>query len=122
MQKAVFAVAQGINHEPAFNWWVQNVLKRTDRIIASIRKHQTRHLKKSHKFGIELPKTVKQAYAKDAKIGNNSWQDAISKRFYQMERRQFVQCHLVFDIKWRISDVMLGLWQEVTPLCMPAYY
>ena len=46
------------------------MLKKRDRIIASIRKCQTRYLKKSHKFGIELPKTVENALALDAKNGN----------------------------------------------------
>ena len=63
VQMAEFAVAQGIDHELAFNWWVKDVLKRRHRIIASIRMQQTRYLKKSHKFCIELPKTVKQALA-----------------------------------------------------------
>ena len=35
---AEFAAVQGIDHEPAFNWWVKYVLKKRDRIIASIRK------------------------------------------------------------------------------------
>ena len=67
MQTAEFALAQGIEHEPAFNWWVKHVLKKRDRIVASIRKWQTRYLKKRHKFGIELPKTMEQALALDAK-------------------------------------------------------
>ena len=67
MQTADFAVAQGIDHEPAFNWWVKHVLKKRERIIANIRKQQTRYLTKSHKLGIELPKTVEQSYALDAK-------------------------------------------------------
>ena len=46
------------------------MLKKIDRIIDSIRKQQTRYLKRSHTFGIELPKTVEQAYALDAKNGN----------------------------------------------------
>ena len=37
VQTAEFAVAQGTEHEPAFNWWVKHVLKKRDRIIASIR-------------------------------------------------------------------------------------
>ena len=49
---AEFAVAQGIDYEHAFSWWVKHVLKKRDRIIASIGKWQTRSLKKSHKFGI----------------------------------------------------------------------
>ena len=38
-----------------------------------------KRVKKSHKFGIELPKTVEQALALDAKNGNTLWADAISK-------------------------------------------
>ena len=63
------AIAQGIDHESTFNWWVKHVVKKRDRIIAKIRRQQTRYLKRSHKFGVELPKTVDQAYALDAKNG-----------------------------------------------------
>ena len=104
---------QGIDHEPVFNLWVKHVLKRRDRIIATVRKRQTRYLKKSHKFGIELPNTVEQAYALDAKNGNTLWADAISKEIENVRvafevlpdgksvpiGHQFVQCHIVFDIK-----------------------
>ena len=55
------------------------MLKKRDRIIASIRKQQTRYLKKSHKFGIELPKTAEQDYALDAKNDITLWAYAISK-------------------------------------------
>ena len=74
VQTAEFAVEQGLNHGLAFNWWVKQVLKKRDRIITSIRKWQT-----SHMFGIELPKTVKEALAFDAKNGNTLWANAISK-------------------------------------------
>ena len=36
VQKAEFAVVQGIDHEPTFNCWVKHVLKKRDRMIASI--------------------------------------------------------------------------------------
>ena len=55
------------------------MLKKRDGTIASVRKWQTRYLKKSHKIGIELPKTVEQALAFDAKNGNTLWADAICK-------------------------------------------
>ena len=54
------------------------MLKKRDRII-TIRKWQTRYLKKSHMFGIELPKTVEEALALDVKNGNMLWADTISK-------------------------------------------
>ena len=79
VQTAEFAIAQGIDNEPAFNWWVKHVLKKRDRIIASVRKRQTRYLKRRDKFGIEHPKTVEEAYALDAKDGNTFWADVISK-------------------------------------------
>ena len=92
---------------------VKHVLEKRDRIIASIRKWETRYLKKSHKFGIELPQTVEQAYALDAKNGNTLWADAISKEMVNVRvafevlpdgksvpiGHQFVRCHMVFDIK-----------------------
>ena len=80
VQTAKFAFVPGNDHEPAFNWWVKHVLKKIDRIIASIRTQQTRYLKRSHKFCIELPKTVEEAYALDAKNGNTFWASAISKQ------------------------------------------
>ena len=46
------------------------MLKKRDMIIASVRNWQTRYLTKSHKFGIELPKTVEEALTLDAKNGN----------------------------------------------------
>ena len=79
MQIAEFAVAQGIDHKPVFNWWVKHLLKKRDRIIASVMRQQTRYLKRCHKFGIELPKTVEEAHALDAKNDNTLWANAISK-------------------------------------------
>ena len=55
--KAEFAVVQGVDHEPDF---IKHLLMKRDRIIASIKKLQSRCLNKSHMFGIELPKTVEQ--------------------------------------------------------------
>ena len=84
-------------------------------IIASIKKQQTRYLKIIYIFSIELPKTVEQALTLDAKIGNNIWTDAISKVIENVRVafkhlvdgnslpicHQFVQCHMVFDVKMR---------------------
>ena len=64
--------------------------QKQDRIIASIRKQQTTYLKRSHKFGRELLKTVEEALALDAKNGSTLWANAISK---EMEN---VRCHLKF--------------------------
>jgi hypothetical protein len=60
-----YAVTQGIDHKPAFNWWVPRVLKKHDRIISLVCKRTTCYLKWTHKFGIEVPKTVKEALEVD---------------------------------------------------------
>jgi hypothetical protein len=44
-----------------------------------VRKRNPRYLKRTHKFGIELPKTVKEALDLDKMNGNTFWADAIAK-------------------------------------------
>ena len=36
VQTAEYAVAQGIDHEPAFNWWARHTLKKRDHIISLV--------------------------------------------------------------------------------------
>ena len=62
IKTAKYAKILGIDHELAFNWWVPHVLRKRDRIISLVRKRNPRYLKRTHKFGIELPKTVKEAF------------------------------------------------------------
>ena len=113
VQTAEYAVAQGIDHEPAFNWWVKKVLKKRERIISLVRKRQTRYLRKTHKFGIECPKTVEEALALDKKNGNTLWQDAIALEMKNVRvafkiledgqrvprDHQQIRCHMIFDVK-----------------------
>ena len=54
-----YAVANNLVTEPAFQWWVPTTLRRRDRIIAKL---HTRYMKWVQKFGIDLPKTTKEAY------------------------------------------------------------
>ncbi len=81
IETAEFAKILGIDHhEPAFNWWVPHVLRKRDHIISLVRKGNPHYLKQTHKFGIELPKTIKeQAHELDKKNGNTFWADAIAK-------------------------------------------
>ena len=41
VQTAQFAVAQGIDHELTFDWWVKHLLQKRDQIVDSVRKWQT---------------------------------------------------------------------------------
>ena len=113
MLTAKFATTQEIDHKPTFNWWVKLVHKKRDREASSVRKQQTRYLKKSQKIGRELSKTLKQALILGTKNGNISWEDSISKELENIIvvikillngakapiDHQFVQFNMVVDIK-----------------------
>ena len=58
---------------------IKNTLNKRDSIISLVKKRQTRYLKKTHKFGVDMPKTVKEAAELDAKNGDTKWMDAILK-------------------------------------------
>ena len=114
VQVAEYAHSQSLMREPAFDWWAPHVLKRRDRIISLVKKRNARYLKKHEKYGIRLPKTVKEAIKTDEDNGNTLWQDAIAKEmknvrpaFQVLENGQplpnrnyqYVECHMIFDVK-----------------------
>ena len=71
---AEYVVANGTCDAPDFAWWVHKVLHEKHRIVNAV---NSRYLKKTHCFGIEIPKTVKQALEIDAEVGRNHRHDAI---------------------------------------------
>jgi hypothetical protein len=73
---AEYAIAHSIDHEPAFNWWVKQVMKKREHIISLVKQRNTHYLKWTQTFGIKLPKTVEEALAIDRKNGNTLWADA----------------------------------------------
>ena len=75
MQTDEYAEAQGINHEPGFNWWVDAVLIKRERITSLVKKRNSRYLKKTNKFGAELLKSVTEAYALYEQNVNTLWAD-----------------------------------------------
>ena len=52
VELAEYAVANAIAGEPALAWWVNDVLKRRNRIISKVK---SRYWRTTHKFGIKLP-------------------------------------------------------------------
>ena len=108
---AEYAVANRIDDEPAFAWWVHDVIKKRDRIIAKVK---SKYWQRTHKNGIKIPKSVQEAIAIDKKNGNTLWWDAICKEmknvmpaFEKWEGKeeelppgfQRIKCHFIFDIK-----------------------
>ena len=107
---ADYAVANALQDEPVFAWWVPYTLKKQ---IAIISKIKSKYWQKTHKYGVRVPKNVHEAREIDAKNGNTLWQDAIStemkniriafEQFYgkveDLKGYERITGHLVFDVK-----------------------
>jgi len=113
IEVAEYAVANKIVEQPAFAWWAKQALKKRNRFI---KKAKSRYWKRSHKFGIEVPKSVAEAYAIDRRTGTKFWTNAISREMLNVRPAfQFVDgdkipdfwkpvgVHMVFDIKMDLS-------------------
>ena len=75
--------------EPAFKWCANKVLKNNDRIISRVR---SRYWRTSHKFGINLPYSVEEAYAIYEENGNTFWRYSIDKKL------KIIRCMETFEI------------------------
>ena len=117
IELAEYAVANDIEDEPAFKWWVSHTLKKRNAIISKVK---SKYWRTTHKFGIRVPKNVDEALRIDEEEGNTYWYDAIQKEMGNVivaftpkddltveEARsgkslvgyQEVRCHMIFDIK-----------------------
>ena len=57
VQLAEYAVINQMADKPEFAWWIKKVLKKRDRIIS---KTVRKYWKKTHKYGLRIPHTVKE--------------------------------------------------------------
>ena len=71
-----YAVSKGLDDEPAFAWWVKFVLKKRSHFI---KKLKTVVKNKQLKYGLKVPKSVKEALLIDAEKNNDFWSKAIKK-------------------------------------------
>ena len=115
VQLAEFAIQNGIQEEPAFAWSIDYTIKKKNRIISKIK---SKYWERTHKYGIRIPKTVKEALEIDAEneaagIDVPKWWDAIMTEMKNV-RIAFeeyegnvedligylkVKCHIIFDVK-----------------------
>ena len=82
IEVAEFAIANSIDKEPAFCFWIPYTLRKRDRIIAGV---NARVQRVTHKYGVELPRSIKEALALDVRNGNNFWGDAINKEMLNLK-------------------------------------
>ena len=62
-----YVTAHSIQNEPAFTWWVPFKLRKRDRIISSV---NFRTRKAIHKYGIEIPTSIKHTEEIDRRNNN----------------------------------------------------
>ena len=82
LEVAEYAFSRGIHTEPAFHWWVPYILRKRDVIISSIK---SRLRKICHKYGVQIPKKIEEAYELDAANGNHLWRDAINREMENLK-------------------------------------
>jgi Reverse transcriptase (RNA-dependent DNA polymerase) len=117
---ALYAYNNKLLDEPLFAAWAPRLLrehdKLKDRVIAKVK---SKYWRMTHKFGVELPKSVKQALNIDRQAGNDLWRKAIEKEMLNVRPAfevwdgtveqarsnkhlvgyQFINCHMIFDVK-----------------------
>jgi hypothetical protein len=72
VQVIEYAVNSKIASEPAFAWWVPHVLKKSNQIIQKVKTcFSTCFSKKTHKFGIKVHSSVREALDTDEQMGTN---------------------------------------------------
>eukprot|EP00978_Attheya_sp_CCMP212_P037515 scaffold177612_cov55-Attheya_sp.AAC.3 len=74
VELAEYAINSKIDDEPAFAWWVPYTMKKRDQIISKVK---SKYWARTHKYGIQVPKNIKEAKEIDLENGDNQWMDSI---------------------------------------------
>jgi hypothetical protein len=113
VELAEYAITNKLSTMPAFIWWVPHTIRKRDRIIKKVK---TKYWKRTHKYGIELPKSVAEAYAIDERTGTNFWTKAIEKEMRNVlpafefndedtipKGYKEISLHGIFDVKMDLT-------------------
>jgi hypothetical protein len=110
VEVAEYAAAKSFLDTPAFVWWDPHLLKKRSIIITAVTK---RYHKRTHKFGIEVPKNWDDCVRLDKENDNTLWQDAARKEMKNVRisfkiingeesappTYQDIRCHMIFYVK-----------------------
>jgi len=112
IETAEHAVNNKIDTRPAFAWWVPYVMHKRVRLVSKLKKGKAKYWHRTHKYGIELPKSVKEALEIDERTGTTFWRDAIEKEMRNVIPAfefcdddkvpigyKHITCHMIFDVK-----------------------
>jgi hypothetical protein len=133
VEVAEYAATKSLLDTPAFIWWAPRVLQKRTRIIAAVTK---RYHKRTHKFGIEVPKSWDDCVKLDKENDNTLWQYAVRKEMKNVRiafnilngeesvppTYQEMCCHMIFDVKMedfrRNARFLAGGHTSYTPHAM----
>jgi hypothetical protein len=76
VEVAEYSATKSLLNSPAFIWWTPHVIQKRTIIIAAVTKS---YHKRTHKFGIEVPKSWDDCVKLDKENNNTLWQDAVRK-------------------------------------------
>ncbi len=110
VEVADYAASNELLNELAFKWWAPYTLRKRDQIVSKV---VSRVKKKTHKYGVQIPKSVIDAYELDRINDNDLWRKAIAKEMENMSIAFEIMdddevlpsgykpasCHLIFDVK-----------------------
>ena len=79
-----YRVCWGLWHsdEPDFVWWVPYTMRKRDVILAAIK---SCIYKTTHKYGIEIPRSITYANEIDRAQGNIFWRNTLAKKYWTLE-------------------------------------
>jgi hypothetical protein len=119
LELAEYGVVNGIQDEPAFNWWVKDIMRVRTSIISKVK---SRYWRTTHKYWVRLPHSVEEALQINCNTGTALWQETILKertrvciawmardnvtpdkvrigKVKDMIGYQEITCHMIFDVK-----------------------
>ena len=76
VEVAEYVAARNLIDEVAFQWWVPYTLRKKQAIIAAVKGRAIK--RKTHKYGVEIPRDINHAFELDDANGNTLWQDALA--------------------------------------------
>ena len=76
IELAQYVAGNRLDVEPDFKWWVRDMLRVRNIITAKLK---AKYWRTTHKFGIQVPKSIDKSLAIDKENGNTIWYTAIQK-------------------------------------------
>jgi hypothetical protein len=112
IETAEFAKARSIADAPAFAWWVPYTLRKRDIILSKIK---ARIRKTTHKYGIEIPTSLKHAEEIDRRNSNTFWKDALAKEMFWKDAlaKEMTEVGVAFEVLEEGIKAPIG-WSKVT--------